>query len=215
MQLCGRLIRPGRASAILPQGIDADHADMTRAPLPILLCLAALSVAISACQAVAPQADLAAPCEAAAEPLANLAYTAEVVESGIVELEAGEYRAPAAPGSASEVVVQLTEDIACGDLNGQPSAAIVLVSAGGGSGTFSSLHAVQPLDGMPAEVAYTLLGDRVEVERVTIEGNRVLVDLITHSPDDPLCCPTQAVTQSYSLEGTELRLVSTTPRAAP
>jgi hypothetical protein len=91
----------------------------------------------------------------------------------------------------------------------------VLVSAGGGSGTFSSLHAVQPLDGMPAEVAYTLLGDRVEVERVTIEGNRVLVDLIRHSPDDPLCCPTQAVTQSYSLEGTELRLVSTTPRAAP
>lgn len=191
---------------------------MTGAPLFTLLCLAALSVAISACQpgaAVAPQADLAAQCEAAAEPLANLAYTTEVVESGIVALEAGEYRAPSAPGSASEVVVQLTEDLACGDLNGQPSAAIVLVSAGGGSGTFSSLHAVQPLDGMPAEVAYTLLGDRVKVERVAIEDNRILVDLITHAPDDPLCCPTQAVRQAFALDGTQLRLVSTTPHGPP
>lgn len=191
---------------------------MTRAPLPILLYLAALSVAISACQpgaAVAPQADLAAQCEAAAEPLATLAYTAEVVESGIVELEAGAYRAPAAPGSASEVVVQLTDQIACGDLDDVPSAAVVLVSSGGGSGTFYSLHAVQPLEGTRAEVAYTMLGDRVKVEGVAIEDNLILVDMVTHAAEDPLCCPTEAVVLAYALDGTELRLVSTTPQSSP
>jgi hypothetical protein len=100
-------------------------------------------------------------------------------------------------------------------LNGLPSAAIVLASTGGGSGTFYSLHAVQPLDGTPAEVAYTMLGDRVKVERVAIDDNLILVDLITHGPNDPLCCPTQAVVQAYALEGTQLLLVSTTPQSSP
>ena len=190
---------------------------MTR-HLVLLLALGLAGIALPACRPgtpTSPETDSAATCQAAAAELANLTYTIELVDSGSVQLEAGEYRAPAAPGSATEVLVQLTDHVACGDLNGISSAAAVLVSSAGGSGTFYSLHAVQPLDGTPAEVAYAMLGDRVKVEGVAIEDNLIFVDLITHAADDPLCCPTEAVVEAYALDGTELRLVSTTPKTGP
>lgn len=188
---------------------------MTKTSLPTLLSLAVLTFALAACRPAAPQPGLAAQCAAAAEALANLTYSTELFASGSVDLTGGEFRAPAATGSAAEVVVQVTEDAACGTLNDIPSAAVILVSSSGGSGTFYSLHAVQPLEGTPAEVAYTVLGDRVKVEGLAIEDNLIRVNLVMHATDDPLCCPTQAVTQSYALEGDQLRLVSTAPQNNP
>jgi hypothetical protein len=60
-----------------------------------------------------------------------------------------------------------------------------------------------------------MLGDRVKVEHVWIEGDRILVEMITHAASDPLCCPTEAVTQTYALEGDQLQLISTTTRSNP
>jgi hypothetical protein len=53
-------------------------------------------------------------------------------------------------------------------------------------------------------VATTLLGDRVKVNSVRIEENLIVVDMVTHGPNDPMCCPTQQVVQRYALEGNEL-----------
>jgi len=185
-------------------------------PLRSLLLPVALTVSLIACRPIGPTVEgTVALCEAQAETLANLTYSSEVVEGGRATLQAGEYRAPAAPDSAAEVIVEMSERVGCGELNDIASAGVVLVSSSGGSGTFYSLHAVQPLNGSPEEVAYTMLGDRIVVEQVTISDNLIRVDMIAHGPDDPLCCPTQPVTQAYALEGRELRLVSTTPRSAP
>jgi hypothetical protein len=131
-------------------------------------------------------------------------YQTEWTPEGRVRLQAGEYRAPAAPGSASEIVVALTEHLVVGELNGEPAAAIILYSSGGGSGTFYELHVMVERDSQPYDVAWIQLGDRVQINSLAIEGNEIVVDMITHGPDDPMCCPTKQVVQTYALQGETL-----------
>jgi heat shock protein HslJ len=140
----------------------------------------------------------------ALEALRNAEYRTEWTPEGTARLENGEYRAPAAPGSASEIVISLTEYMAVGELAGQPAAAVVLYSSGGGSGTFVELHVMVELDGHPYDAAWMQLGDRVQINSLAIEDNQIVVDMVTHGPDDPMCCPTQQVVQTYALQGEEL-----------
>jgi hypothetical protein len=139
-----------------------------------------------------------------AEALQNAEYQTEWTPEGAVRLEDGEYRAPAAPGSASEIVISLTEYMAVSELDGQPAAAVILYSSGGGSGTFYELHIMVEKNGQPHDVAWTQLGDRVQINSLAIEGSKITVDMVTHGPDDPMCCPTQQVVQTYALQGKEL-----------
>jgi hypothetical protein len=59
--------------------------------------------------------------------------------SGAVTLRNGEYRDPAAPGSAAATVVKLTDLRAFSAVNGRDAAAVVIVTNSGGSGTFFDL----------------------------------------------------------------------------
>lgn len=140
----------------------------------------------------------------AVETLQNAEYWTQWTPEGVVRLEDGEYRAPAAPGSASEIVVALSEYVATGELNGEPAAAVILHTSGGGSGTFYELHVMVERDGQPHDVAWTQLGDRVEINSLAIEADEVVIDMVTQGPDDPMCCPTQQVVQTYALEGESL-----------
>jgi heat shock protein HslJ len=140
--------------------------------------------------------------------LANAEYQSEYVPSGTVKLDNGEYREPAAPGSATEIVVQLTGYIAYGELNGQPVAAVVLVTNPGGSGNFYDLAVMVDVNGSPVNIASISLGDRVQINGIAIENNAVVVDMVTHGPDDPMCCPTQHVVNTYALHGDQLVLQS-------
>jgi heat shock protein HslJ len=136
--------------------------------------------------------------------LANIEYKSDWTQSGMAPLTDGEYREQAAPGSATETVVTITEHIAHGQLDGQDAAAVVLVTDPGGSGTFYDLAVVVEQDGAPVNVASTMLGDRVQIKAVSIVGNEIIVEMVTHGPDDPMCCPTQDVVQTYVLEEQEL-----------
>ena len=138
------------------------------------------------------------------EALKNMAYQSEWGESGTAQLADGEYRTPAAPGSASEIVVQVVGPIGRGELNGQPAAAVVLASSGGGSGTFMDLAVVVERDGRPVNIASTSLGDRAQINSVTIGNNQIAVDMVTHGPEDAMCCPTKQVVKTFALEGDEL-----------
>jgi heat shock protein HslJ len=142
------------------------------------------------------------------QALANMAYKSEWTESGMAPLTNGEYREQAAPGSATETVVKLSEQTAYGELNGQPAAAVVLVTDPGGSGTFYDLAVVVEQSGQPVNIATTSLGDRVQINSLTIENNQIVVDMITQGPDDPMCCPTQHVVQTHTLQGDQLVQVS-------
>jgi len=140
----------------------------------------------------------------ALETLQNAEYQTQWTPEGVVRLEDGEYRAPAAPGSASEIVVALSEHVATGELNGEPAAAAILYSSGGGSGTFYELHVMVERDGQPHDVDWTQLGDRVEINSLAIAEDEIVIDMVIQGPDDPMCCPTQQVVQTYALEGESL-----------
>jgi heat shock protein HslJ len=138
--------------------------------------------------------------------LKNLEYQSYITESGMAPLENGEYREPTAPGLDEETVVTLTDSVATGDLNGDgaPDAAVVVATNSGGSGVFIDLAAVVVEDGQPVNVAITPLGDRVKINSLTIEDGKIVVEMVTQGPDDPMCCPTQQVVETYVLEGNEL-----------
>ncbi len=134
------------------------------------------------------------------EQLASMEYQSEFTKSGTAPLENGEYSEQAAPGSATQTSVTLTDHVAFGELNGEPAAAVVLVTDPGGSGTFYSLHVVVNQDGELVNIANTDLGDRVQINSLVIEEGEIVVDMVTQGPDDPMCCPTQEVVKRYELQ---------------
>jgi len=138
------------------------------------------------------------------ETLKNMEYRSEFTHSGVAPLVGGEYREPAAPGSATETVVTLTEHMASGQLDGRQATVVILVTDPGGSGTFYDLAVVVDQDGQPVNVATTLLGDRVQIQALSIAGNEIVVEMIAPGPEDPMCCPTQQVVQTYALQNGEL-----------
>jgi len=151
-----------------------------------------------------PEGAVAAPAGLKVRDLANATYLTEWTPTGTVTLSQGVFSEPAAPGSASMLTIRLTRHLDWGQLNAQDAAAVVLVSDGGGSGTFYELHAVVAPDGQTTDVAWTLLGDRVQINSVAIENNEIVVDMVEAGPNDPLCCPTQAVVKHYTLQGDQL-----------
>jgi hypothetical protein len=124
-----------------------------------------------------------------------------------IQLMAGRYEGePFVEGGASRPTVAFMEPYASGDLDGDGvnDAAVLLVESSGGSGSFVYLAAVLNRDGRPENVATLLLGDRAQVQSLTIEAGQIVAHMVTHGPDDPLCCPSQEVTQVYELQGSEL-----------
>jgi hypothetical protein len=140
--------------------------------------------------------------------LENAAYQSEFTQSGEVTLENGVYSEEAAPGSAGQVRVSLTDTIVSGISSaGQPMTAVVLISNSGGSGTFYTLHVMEPQDGL-VNTASILLGDRVQINSMEIVNGQIVVDMVQAGPNDPLCCPTQHVVNTYDRQGDQLILVN-------
>ncbi|MGA9348656.1 MAG: META domain-containing protein [Anaerolineae bacterium] len=145
------------------------------------------------------------------EMLQNATYPSELEESGTITLTDGRYEGePFVEGGASRLIVTLIEPVAFGDLDddGVDDAAVILASNAGGSGTFIDLTAVLNQDGTPNPVATTPLGDRARPQSMAIESGQIVLEMITHGPDDPMCCPTQIVRNVYALEGDTLIEVS-------
>jgi hypothetical protein len=140
------------------------------------------------------------------EQLKNAEYQSEFPASGKAKLTDGAYEEEIVPGSATKLVIKLSDQYAIGDLNGDgvDDAAVVLVADPGGSGTFYTLEAVINQNGAPNHVATEFLGDRVKLNSISIESGEILVDMITHGPNDPMCCPTLEATQKYKLQGDTL-----------
>ncbi len=147
-----------------------------------------------------PEPDMTADIEA----LKNMEYTGTSVFTDTVLLTNGVYTETVDADAAIMAMVQLIDPVAFGELNGQPAAAVILASSGGGTGVFVDLAVALQQDGQWANVATTPLGDRVVINSVTIANNQIVVDMITHGPNDPMCCPTQAVVQAYELQDNAL-----------
>jgi len=197
----------------------------TRGLINLLIALLLVSTTLVACATptevtVETAKETATPTEAATETptptpvppltwemLQNATYPSELEESGTITLTNGRYEGkPFVEGGASRPVVTLVEPVAFGDLDGDgvEDAAVILAANAGGSGTFISLEAVRNEGGEPVHLANYLLGDRAQIESLAIEGGQIVLEMITHGPKDPMCCPTQLVRNVYALEGDTL-----------
>jgi heat shock protein HslJ len=140
-----------------------------------------------------------------AADLESMTFLSTWFPSGKVTLSHGEYRGPAAPGSASEIVVKLTEKSVFGFIDGREAGAVVLVTDPGGSGTFYDLALLTKEAEGWVNTDTVLLGDRVKVHSVGIENDAIVVTMTAHGPNDPMCCPTREVKKRFAVQ--ENRLV--------
>lgn len=138
--------------------------------------------------------------------LHNAEYPSQWPASGRAKLVNGRFREPAAPGAATDIVVRATEHYAFGDLDGDGAgdAVLVLESDPGGSGVFFDLVALLNRAGRAVPLPPVPLGDRVQVNDVTIRNGSVQVNLVKHGPDDPQCCPSLDVSLPYRIDGETL-----------
>ena len=123
-----------------------------------------------------------------------------------VQLADGKFEGePFVEGGASRPTVTFVSH-AFGDLNGDGTtdAAVALVENSGGSGVFWYLAAMINRDGKLFNVATHFLGDRWQVQSMVITDGEIVLDAVTHGPDDPMCCPTQEVTKRYQLQDDQL-----------
>ena len=140
------------------------------------------------------------------EALKNAQYENRWAFAGRVALIDGIYREKFLPGSTTEIVVRLSDQIALGDLTGDrvEDGAVVLISNPGTSGTYYDLAVVVNLKGYGINVASEALGEGIQVKSVSIVSDVIKVEMVVHGPHDPKCCPTLPVAKSYRLQGNEL-----------
>lgn len=134
----------------------------------------------------------------------NAEYQLQSVETP-VRLSAGRYE-----DEPSRVSVQLLANVRSGDLDGDesPEYVVVLASNTGGSGVFMELAVLSSSGKELTQRAAYYLGDRIKIEGVEIENGEILIDTITHGPEDAMCCPTQPEVVRLQLRNDELILQS-------
>ena len=141
----------------------------------------------------------------------KIVFLSTWTQSAKVKLVHGEYREPAAPGSATKTVVKLTNARAFGKLNGKEAGAVILVTDPGGSGTFYDLAILLkgPQSWVNQNIAF--LGDRIRIHSLAIANDAVVVNMTTQGTGDAMCCPTHQVAQRFVLRGD--RLIKTNEEA--
>ena len=117
-------------------------------------------------------------------------YLTESSESGQATLENGQFRAPVAPGSASELVIRLDKWV-LGDLDGQAGgdAAAITIESPGGSGAFFYLHGLVNEGGALRDADFVILGDRIRVEGLSIHDGIITVAMLDRAPGEPFAAP--------------------------
>ena len=142
------------------------------------------------------------------ESLRNMKYQSQDTRSAEVFVTDGKFEDP-----AGHVWVTMLDSIAWGDVtgDGRPEAVVVLGTNTGGSGVFHTLALVADVDGDPVNVAIAELGDRIKLKGLSIASRGIIVEMITHGPGDPMCCPTMEVTRVYDYDGDGLRLLEQIP----
>ena len=138
--------------------------------------------------------------------LKNAEYKSSFSVRRRVKLTNGTYKEQIVPNSATELIITLSDKVAYGDLNrdGKEDAAVILITDPGGSGTFRHLAVILNQKGSPNHVASQLLGDRVKIKSLSVRSGEIAVEMITHGPNDPMCCPALEVTQNYLLQNDKL-----------
>lgn len=186
---------------------------MPRSPTAIRPAVAALALA-AACGDRAPRPEADAPPAAVPvtlEVARNLTYGG--VMGASYTLRDGKFeRLPSDSAPADRVLVTLMDRLyAIHDFTGDgvDDGAFLLAANEGGSGTFTYLVGVSGRGGAPKSIYTAELGDRTMVRSLTASDSGVTVEYVAAAPDDPACCPTLNVRQTFPMSGDTLLDVRT------
>jgi hypothetical protein len=138
------------------------------------------------------------------EDLRNTTYPSDFTARKSAPLTDGRYEEP------PNVSVAFQEGAV-----GPDFAVAILASSGGASGVFYTAHVVTATAGAPYAGPQEVLGDRIQLQSLAIEGDRVFIGMVAHAPTDPQCCPTRAVTRQYRRTGDLLTLIEERPGFQP
>lgn len=118
-----------------------------------------------------------------------------------VRLVGGAFESHGTPLTNNNYIRTSIGEIVFGDLNGDgvDDAAVILISSGGGSGLFYDLSIVINNNGHPYTATSRSLGDRVQINSMSIESQMVIIDDVVSGPYDPACCPTLKTKSRYKL----------------
>jgi len=151
------------------------------------------------------------------DSLKNLEYKVEYTQSGVAKLTNGDYQEEAAPGSATKIIIKLSEYVSFGDLNNDKveDAAAILISEPGGSGTFYDLAAILNKEGNLESTNSIFLGDRIKIKTISIDSGVITVNYLDRKEEQSMAEePTVDKTQKFIVENNILSLdnkVSVTP----
>ncbi len=153
----------------------------------------------TACQPAGTAASGATGSVAAPDPK-NASYA---IEKLTVTLASGRAEREAAPGSAAKVITTLGDQRATGDVDGdgRPDTAVILVQQPGGSGTFYYVAALLNAPGGIVATPAVLLGDRITVSGLRIDGRTTLIDRLDRAAGQPLTAsPSVAGTKRFAVD---------------
>ena len=136
--------------------------------------------------------------------LGNLTYSGIFVDHSITLIDG--YTDYEEDGPGRPYVRLIDHLIAKGDLNGDGAedAVVLLVDNTTGSGDFVYLAPVLDVRTEPKPLEALMIGDRIPVKSLLIEGGQVNAELIAPGPGDPACCPTWNGRKVYGLENDRL-----------
>ena len=142
------------------------------------------------------------------EELVAAANVSGVLEEAFTLVNGNFEGPPYVAGAASRprvMTVPGSVTLADVDGDGQDEAAAVLLASMGGTGSFVHLILIENRNGAPETAAAAVLGDRVILKNLSIEGADIVLDTIEQGDFDPLCCPTVAWRRSFTWDGQMLR----------
>ena len=150
----------------------------------------------------------------------NAKYQLGFVDSlRIVKLTDGKFQ-EGTLGGEDYVSVNVTDLIAHGDLNGDgyDEYAAVVAENYSGSGVFNFLAVFEDVKGELVFRTSSYIGDRPQLNELSIKDQKIFLDAVVQKSDDPMCCPTLHTTRHYRLVNNYLYLtdyVTFTPDGQP
>jgi len=130
-----------------------------------------------------------------------------VINNETIMLVNGFAERSATPGSSTKVTTRVWGAPKSADLNGdgQQDAALILIQSPGGSGTFYYVvAAIWREDGYQGTSA-VFLGDRIEVQNIDINNNRITVEFLDRTDSDAFSTPPSVPTEQRVLYDPETK----------
>jgi heat shock protein HslJ len=136
--------------------------------------------------------------------LGNLAYSGLFPDQSIQLTDGYAAYGDGGPGKPSVRLVDHLVVTGNLDGDGEPDAAFLLEDDADGTGRFTYLVVVQNVWTKPEPLEALMLGDRIGVKTLSLDGSQVIVEMVTQGPGDPDCCASLNARMAYSLAGDHL-----------